>query len=262
MGFFFGRRIHKAILGDDVVDVSEQDGVRSLHLGTRTVQSAMRLNAPNGLELAYTRGMMSALLFNPEPARFLVIGLGGGSLSKFIYHQLPTAHTTSVEINPQVVAAARAYFHLPPEDARFAIEISDGGQYVAAHPGTADVLIVDGFDGVSLADSLVSQCFYDDCAAALDEQGILAVNLWGSDKNFELYQSRIETSFEGRTLCLPTEKRGNIVVFGFKKSLGDPRWADLRERAQILEQRHGLEFSVFVENLRHLNAHTKMRLLG
>ena len=84
----------------------------------------------------------------------------------------------------------------------------------------------------------------------MSERGVLAVNLWGSDKNFDVYRQRIETSFDGLTLCLPTEKHGNIVVFGFERSSGNPRWDDLRQRARELESAYGLEFLKFVENLR------------
>ncbi|PIQ10215.1 MAG: spermidine synthase [Hydrogenophilales bacterium CG_4_9_14_3_um_filter_59_35] len=261
MGMFFGRRIHKSVAAGDVVDVSERDGVRSLHLGSQTVQSSMRISAPNELELAYTRSMMGFLLFNPDPVRFLMVGLGGGSLAKFVYHHMPTTRIAAVELNSQVAAAARAYFHLPPEDERFEVVIAEGGQYVAEHPDSADVLMVDGFDGVSLADALVTQRYYDDSSAALSERGVLAVNLWGGDKNFDIYLQRIETSFNGLTLCLPTEKYGNMVVFGFKRSPGNPRWDDLRQRARKLEQAYGLEFLKFVEGLRSLNAHTEKRLL-
>lgn len=260
MGFFSRRRIHKSVDGGDIVDVSEVDGVRSLHLGSKTVQSSMRISAPNDLELAYTRSMMGFLLFNPDPVRFLMIGLGGGSLAKFVYHRMPAARTTAVELNPQVVAAARAYFHLPAEDERFEVVIAEGGEYVAGHPNSADVLMVDGFDGASLAESLITQRFYDDCAAALSERGVLAVNLWGSDKNLDVYVQRIETSFNGLTLCLPSEKHGNVAVFGFKRSPGNPRWDDLRQRARELERTYGLEFLKFVEGLRTLNGHTEKRL--
>ncbi|MDD5242217.1 MAG: polyamine aminopropyltransferase [Sulfuricella sp.] len=261
MGMFSGRRIHKAVTAGDVVDVSERDGVRSLHLGSITVQSSMRISAPDELELAYTRSMMGFLLFNPEPVHFLMVGLGGGSLAKFVYHRMSAARTTVVELNPQVVAAARAYFKLPPEDERLEVVIAEGGQYVTDHPGGADVLMVDGFDGAGMVESLSSQRFFDDCAAALKERGVLAVNLWGSNKNFDVYLQRIETSFDGLTLCLPTEKHGNIVVFGFERSLGNPRWDDLRQRARELESAYGLEFLKFVESLRALNPHTERRLL-
>ena len=37
------------------VEVSEKDGIRSLHLGSETVQSSMRLADPTELVLSYTR---------------------------------------------------------------------------------------------------------------------------------------------------------------------------------------------------------------
>jgi hypothetical protein len=43
-------------------------------------------------------------------------------------------------------------------------------------------------------------------------------------------------------LCLPAEKPGNIIAFGFRDPPGDLRWADLNERAAALEARYGLEF--------------------
>jgi spermidine synthase len=254
-------RVHRAVADRDVIDVSEKDGVRSLHLDSHTVQSAMRVSAPYDLELAYTRSMMAFLLFHPQPRHVLMVGLGGGSLAKFVYHRIPGARTTAVEINPQVVAAARAYFHLPPEDERFAVEIGEGGQYVAEHPDSADVLMVDGYDGASVAKPLSSQAFYDACAAALGEDGVLVVNLWGSDRNFDAYFQRIETSFEGQTLLLPAERHGNIIAFGLKRSPGNPRWDELRERARRLEQLYGLEFLRFVEGLRKMNPHSEKRLL-
>ncbi len=248
-------------VADEAVEVSEKNGVRSLHLGSDTVQSSMRIGAPHDLELAYTRSMMAFLLFYPRPERVLMIGLGGGSLAKYIYHRLPLARTTVVEINPQVVAAARAYFHVPPDDERLTLEIGEGGAYVGAHPGSADVVMVDGFDGVRQVEALATQAFYDSCADALGEDGVLVVNLWANDRQFDAYLSRIETSFGGRVLCLPAERRGNVIVLALKKSPGKPRWDDLRARARKLEAAYGLEFLRFVEALKVMNACSERRLL-
>ncbi len=55
--------------GDETVYITERFGVRSLHIGSDTIQSAMRLARPNDLELAYTRSMMGFLLFNEWPER-------------------------------------------------------------------------------------------------------------------------------------------------------------------------------------------------
>ena len=54
-------RIHRSRTGDASVEVSEQDGLRSLHLGSTTVQSTMRIDDPVELVLSYTRAMMGFL---------------------------------------------------------------------------------------------------------------------------------------------------------------------------------------------------------
>src|SRR5688572_27113654 len=122
----FSRWRRRSVAHAGAVYVTEKSGVRSLHIGSDTVQSSMRLARPNDLELSYTRSMMAFLLFAREPRNVLMIGLGGGSLAKFIYHRMPDARIQAVEINPQVIAIARQYFHVPQDDERFEIVTADG----------------------------------------------------------------------------------------------------------------------------------------
>lgn len=261
MGFLSKWRARKGADETGAVDVSERDGVRYLHLGGVTVQSAMRVNAPNELELAYTRAMMGFLLFHPDPRKILMIGLGGGSVAKFVYHKLPSVKTRVVEISAQVVAAARSHFFVPEPDQRLQIDVGDGVEYVRNHPAACDVLMVDGYDDRSLVEELASQRFYDDCAAALTPDGMLVANLWSSDKLFDTYFRRIETSFDGLVLSMPAGKRSNVIVFGFRRSPGNPRWQDLLQRAGELEKAYGLEFPDFATALRGSNLSSAKRLL-
>lgn len=257
VGRFFNR-------DDDMmgsVDVSEKDGVRALHLGSVTVQSAMRIAAPFELELSYSRGVMCFLLFRDDVRDVLIIGLGGGSIPKYIHRFLPQMRVTSVELNPAVLVAARQHFSLPDDDDRLSVVLGDGAAYVKNHPEVSDVLVLDAFDGKGLASDLTSQEFYDSCFEALVENGILVANLWGSDKNFDIYLQRIEQSFQGRVLVMPTGRPGNILVFGFKRHEGDLRWKSLRERAKTLQEHHRIDFLDFVERLRDNNLNTTNRLI-
>ena len=79
-----GRRMARSQADSQPVEVAELDGVRSLYLGSDTIQSSMRLSDPDALELAYARGMMMFLLFHAVPKDVLILGLGGGSIAKFI----------------------------------------------------------------------------------------------------------------------------------------------------------------------------------
>ena len=64
-GLMLGKwRIHRLFDREGSVDISEKDGVRFLHLGSSTVQSAMRLRDPIELVLSYTRAMMGFLILD------------------------------------------------------------------------------------------------------------------------------------------------------------------------------------------------------
>lgn len=261
MGFFAKWRIHKQVAVHGKVEVSERGGVRTLHLGSDTVQSVMRLTDPYALEVAYTRAMMAFLLFVPEPREILQVGLGGGSIAKWLHHHLPQARDTVVEIHPDVVSAAHGYFDLPPPDERLCIVIGEGAEYVANHPGSCDVLLVDGYDMHGQAASLGTRLFYDSARRALSPGGIFVVNLWGSDRSFGTFVDRIHLAFDGAFLLLPAEHKQNVVAFGFERSPGMPKWDELRARARTLEARYGLEFLRFVDGFKKLNLHNERRLL-
>ena len=245
---------------NDSVDVSESDGVRALHLGSITIQSAMRIKDPFALELAYTRGMMCFLLFNNEVKQVLSIGLGGGSIAKYIHAYCPDVISTVIELNPKIIQIARSQFYVPENDERLKVIEGDGLQYLAEHSDVADVLVIDAFDSNGIPPDFCSQEFFDQCATTLNSSGILAINLWGSDKKFDVYLQRIEQSFSGNVLILPTGKPGNIAVFGFKREPMDLRIANLRERAKTLEKTHKIEFLQFVEKLAEHNASSNNRL--
>lgn len=260
MKFLAKWRISKSADDAETVYVSERFGVRSLHIGSDTIQSSMRIARPNDLELSYTRSMMGFLLFNERPVRVLMIGLGGGSLAKFIYHRLPWVTTEVVEINPRVIAIARQCFHVPQDDARFNVMVGNGAEHLARDGCGTDVIAVDGYDGESQVEELAERAFYETCRRRLSAGGILVVNLWGSDRKFNETLLRIEAAFPGGTLCLPAEKPGNIIVFAFRNDPGSPRWDELAQRACELERLYGLEFPRFVASLRKMNPHDAERL--
>lgn len=261
----FGRRIsravHKGMTGEESVDVSEMDGVRSLYLGSETVQSAMRVKAPYELELAYSRGMMMFLLFMKQVKDVLVIGLGGGSIPKYLHHFLPEMQTRVVEINPRIIQVARSHFYLPENDEKLEVIEGDGVAYLQENSNATDVLLLDIFDSQGVPPDLYNQAFFDTCAEVLRLDGMMAVNLWGSDKNFDIYLQRIEQSFHDRVLVLRTGRPGNIVVMAFKRPPRDLRWSTLRVRAKALQENHKIEFLEFVEKLKDENLSTTNRLL-
>lgn len=254
------RGLSHTTAAQDSVDVSEMDGVRALHLGSATVQSAMRIRDPFALELRYTRAIMCFLLFHTSIKRMLTIGLGGGSVAKYVYANCPEIKARVVEINPRVIQVAHNQFCVPENDERFEVIETDGLAYLEEHPDDTDVLLIDAFDRNGIPPDFCGQAFFDDCFTAIKEDGVFVINLWGSDKNFDIYLSRIEQSFNNKVLVLPTGKPGNIAVFAFKHQQTDLRLNSLRERAKMLEKTHKIEFLQFIDKLTEHNQSTNNRL--
>ena len=254
-------RIRKAADDNETVYIAEKFGVRTLHIGSDTVQSAMRLNAPNDLELSYTRSMMGFLLFNDAPKSVLMVGLGGGSVAKFVYQRMPQANVRVIEINERVLTVARRYFEVPENNERFEVIIGDGAEYVTREGVHADLIMVDGYDGESHVEAVSTPAFYRACHDRLEASGILVVNLWGGDREFNETLKRIERAFPAGTACLPAERPGNVIVFGFRTAPGNLAWDEMDARAERLKARYELEFPRFVEALRRMNRHDAKHLL-
>jgi spermidine synthase len=137
-----------ASTGLPTVNFSDHGPVRYLHLGTDWVQGSMWPDRPFDIHLDYVQRMMGWLLWVPPEEvahlKAMQLGLGAGTLTKFCAHKLGM-HTTAIEINPQVVAACRLWFKLPPDSERLQVVLGDAAE-VAAHThwrAQMDVLQVD-----------------------------------------------------------------------------------------------------------------------
>jgi spermidine synthase len=241
------------------IAVSDARGVRSLHVGGEAIQSAMRLGDPFALALDYTRCMMAFLLFHPEPRQALMIGLGGGSLPKFFHKHLRKTAVRVIELDERIVAAARAQFCLPPDDARLAVEIGDGAH--ALSPECCDVLVVDAYHDEEHVQELASQEFYDAAFLALGEPGAMVINFMDDDPKLDQYLRRIEAAFGGAVLAMKSLYDPNIAVFAFKGLPARMEWDDLQARAGKLEARLALPFARYVSRLRGMNPGTAQELI-
>jgi spermidine synthase len=236
------------------IAVSDARGVRSLHVGGEAIQSAMRLGEPYALALDYTRCMMAFLLFHPEPREALMIGLGGGSLAKFFHRHFRKTSIRVIELDARVLAAAREHFHVPPDGARFRVEIGDGAD--ALYPECCDTLVIDAFEDELHVPKLASAEFYDGAFLALREPGALVVNFMNDDPKFDLTLQHLERAFGGAVVVLPALYDPNIIVFALKGISRTVEWTHLRSRAEYLESQLGLPFTRYVSRLRAMNRWT------
>lgn len=223
--------------------VSEENGILALHLETDIIQSAMRIDNPSELILAYSRVMMAFFLFNAEPQHITHIGLGGGSIVRWIHTFFPNIHQMAVEINPTVIHIARMMFELPLEDEFFQIVESDGVEIIDSMKNSTDVILIDAFDGIQIIDAMLETVFLKKCRRALTQYGSLVINLWSADRRYTSFVERIKNAFDGKILEIPAETHGNVAVLAFNRlpeNLSDER---LKKQAEKLSQKTNLNFN-------------------
>lgn len=239
------------------IEVSEQAGVRYLHFGTDWVQGAMRIARPWALELDYTRDMMAALLLRPGedwPATALLIGLGAGSVTKFLYRHRPRAKLDVIEINPAVVAVARHAFRVPDDDGRLRVHLGDGVEFVKTARTRYDLILVDGFDHRARAGALAGEAFYRDCRKRLGRRGLLVANLFGRSRNYDAQFAGLASAFAGRAIGFPSGDSGNVIALAAAGEPVSAGWVDLREEADLLYRNSGLRLLPTIVRLQHAGA--------
>lgn len=248
-----GRLIYQSHDDDGVIEVVEQNGVRSLRFGSSATQSSLRMDDPEKLELAYLRAMNGWMLFKEAPEQSLLLGLGGGSLARHLLYHFPDCRLVAVEYRKGVVKVARSHFGLPL-DRRLKVILDDGGHYARRRAETLrgyfSLVFVDIFDHKGMSPSLSNIAFFDDCSALLKDDGMLIMNLWDTDKDlFATYCDWLNSAFQERVLFLPVNDYDNIIALAFNK--GAPRYSlkALRSKAEALEPIYGIEFSNFLKTL-------------
>lgn len=148
-----------------------------------TLESQMSVSDPARLRLSYTRQMMAALALwesrLPAPVeqpRLLLVGLGGASLSKAVARQYPEATVVTVEIEPVVVEAARAWFGYR-ETSRVLTVVADARHYLETTAQSYDVILLDAFDEEGAPHSLATQEFFQLLEQRLSPRGVVVSNV-------------------------------------------------------------------------------------
>jgi spermidine synthase len=227
------------------VNFSDWADIRYLHLGTEWIQGSMKMDAPYDIELEYVQRMMAWLLF-VEPAgvmkrHAMQLGLGAATLTKFSRKRL-RMRTTAIEINPQVIAACRGWFKLPPDDERLQVVLADAGAEIARPRwhGTVDALQVDLYDHEAAAPVLDDEAFYADCRALLTEDGAMTVNLFGRSSSYQASVEKICAAFGADAVwAFKPTREGNTVVLA-QRTPTRPKRDLLVGRAEAVQTRWGL----------------------
>lgn len=225
--------VHRAQYDNHLVEVIDRGDERFLIFAGNIVQSSMSIKKPERLTLSYTRYMMAALLANSNPEKVLIVGLGAGSLLRFINYHLPGCLIDGIDNAADIINLCRRYFHLPDKP-EITIHCCDGYDFLAGLPAEHryDLILVDAFDTQGMATTVYRSEFFALCCEHLTRNGIISLNLWSGNRG-RLDEVREDiSSWFSTTLELPVPKRGNVICLGRNNQ---SIWSMLKKNRSDLE---------------------------
>ncbi|WP_051710567.1 fused MFS/spermidine synthase [Andreprevotia chitinilytica] len=227
----------------------------SLHFDSLSTQSLMKKSDTSQLVLPYTEAMLSFAPFYPDPDDILIVGLGGGSLSKYCALLFPRARITTVEVDERVIAL-RDKFELPADSEHFRVIHADAATYIGRNRKVADVILLDAYDKHGIPAPLATQFFYDGCNLALRDNGVVVANFSAAVKQTGAYLGRMRTAFDDRVLRLQAKGGGNVISLALK-GLPQPDWSLIEAKTEELKQTLGFSLLFYVEQMKQSAARRK-----
>ncbi|VAW65902.1 hypothetical protein MNBD_GAMMA09-213 [hydrothermal vent metagenome] len=196
----------------EVVDFQQK--IRSMHFGNKTQQSAMLLSNPFILIHKYSQAMMLPLSWI-NPQRVLMLGLGSGSIVKYLYNYYPELIIDTVELRQKVIELATDYFLLPEDNERFYIYNESAFDWLNAQAQTKyDIIFVDMFLTSSTGkDITISVSTYiEKIYHLLNDNGVVVFNQLGDNVLSYPGISRLSELFSHQLYSINIESVNNILI--------------------------------------------------
>ncbi len=208
----------KASAYNTIVVTEDENGLRTLRFGrVGARQSVVKPGDPDYLALPYARVALVGLALSEESRRFLVVGLGGGTLPMFLRKHYPDATIDVVDIDPEVVDVAKKFFGFR-EDGLMNAHVADGRRFIERSRQPYDVIFLDAFGADSIPPRLTTREFLQAVRRAVTPGGVVIGNLWGRGIN-PLYDSMVRTYQEvfEELLILNVQGSGNVILLALPR---------------------------------------------
>jgi len=236
----------------DHIEVWAQGDTRWLTFADQVMQSWIQLSDPAVLSPP-VQALLAPLLFVPTPQKTLMLGMGAGSLARFLTHQKPEFAGVLVEWSAPAVAIARQFFDFP-EASAWEIKRMDARDYLLNTTQQYDYVVVDMMTGPDTSRWVGQPAHLHRMRACLSPGGVVVFNLLACDATmFTNFLRHIRHVFARKTVCLGVPGYKNVVIFAFVQDPPYSTLAQLRARAPVLQQAWGLPFSALVAQMQQDN---------
>lgn len=219
----------------NTIQITERGAMRTMYFvvdGVRYIESRWNMDAKSSLDLDYARTMMAGFLVGPAPKKFMMMGLGGGLITNYLFERFPELEIDAVDIDPEVVRLARKYFGVP-DSPRYRTHVGDGRVFIEQSKTAWDQMMLDAFRGVFVPLHLKTQEFYEACLDKLTPQGVVVANLHNQTRMYPVDRETLRQVFPHQYPFV--SERGNQTTFVASKSADRIGAYALRDNARAMQ---------------------------
>jgi len=176
------------------IQVIDKKRVRHLRFGNGARQSSIDKSNPYKLQTKYAREMVKVFEQFANLNRFLVLGLGAGTIPSYLFNRFPNTLIDVVEILPELKDIASDYFSMPRND-RLNVIIEDGYDYIMNTEHVYDVIFMDIFNKNGIPKKFATDEFYAGLSRKICYNGYVVLNTWISPTTYPRYMNQLKRVF-------------------------------------------------------------------
>ncbi len=190
----------------------------------RLLQTCIDRKATDKLVLPYSHGMMTAMIAHPDAKRALIIGLGGGVITRAVRDVAPGIHVDTVELDPAVVDVAKRYFGFR-ENGHVKTYVNDGRVFIRQQnrkKAHYDIVMIDACDNDFVPEHLLTKEFMQEIQTLLNPGGVVVANSFSKGR-LVYHESATYRSVFGNVLEVDVDGGNRIILAGRDGDLGVDR---------------------------------------
>lgn len=232
------------------ISVYQYGSLVTLRFATRDpllVQSQVDTADPSRHMTEYTAMAFSGLLYQPEPRKALVLGLGGGVIPRELRRYYPELHVDVVEIDPDIPPVAEQYFGFRADE-KLVVHIADGRVFIRQQlrqdpVPKYDLIVLDAFAGDYIPFHLMTREFLQEVQGVLAPGGVVVANVFYNNRLFDAELKSFMDVFPRCQAYLGVLSTNAMIVAGGSE-VPALTAEDAAARAEALQAAHGFTFDM------------------
>ncbi len=222
--------------------------------GSKYTESVRDLDSEYALPVKYTQIMPVGLVYQPEPANIIMLGLGGGVTTQYMKKYLPSTLITVVELDNEVINMAKKYFGVK-ESKQYQLVTNDARVHLRKNRIKYDIIMIDAFRGGYIPFHLLTTEFYKLIEKRMTKKAVLVINLHGGSKLFDSSMNTLKSIFTNVD-TFGSPDMGNVIIVAYDHEIKNSALVSNAEKIQK-EKKFYYDMRKLLKTKRYIGVSTK-----